>query len=218
MKLEDSYLHKGKRRIMVRRLKDMGIENDDVLNAMNEVPRHLFLQSESALYDIAYDIRAIRIGSGQTISNPYTVAYQSEQLEVKAGDKVLEIGTGSGYQAAVLAAMGVKVYSIERISALYDQTTPLLKALGYGHIQTTLGDGFEGLPEEAPFKGIIITAAAPEVPQKLLNQLAVGAHLVFPLGVEESDMIRVTRQSEHDFRREVLDKFAFVPMLKGIQD
>lgn len=218
MKLEDSYLQQGQRKRMVSQLAEMGIRNEQVLKAMNKVPRHLFLQRESALYGLAYEIRGIRIGSGQTISSPYTVAYQTEQLDVKAGDKVLEIGTGSGYQAAVLAAMGVEVYTMERIQALYMQTRPLLESLQYDNIYMFLGDGFEGLPDMAPFQGILITAAAPEVPDSLIEQLDTGAKLVFPLGLETSDMMRVTRIGQNNYQREVLDKFAFVPMLKGIRE
>lgn len=218
MKLDDTYLQQGQRKRMVAQLAEMGIRNQDVLTAMNRVPRHLFLQRESALYGLAYEIRGIRIGSGQTISSPYTVAYQTEQLEVKPGDKVLEIGTGSGYQAAVLAAMGIEVYTMERIQALYDQTRPLLEALQYDNIYTFLGDGFCGLPDIAPFRGILITAAAPEVPDSLIEQLEIGGRMVFPLGLQTSDMMRVTRVGKNDFQREVLDKFAFVPMLKGIRE
>lgn len=215
--MEDSYRARGLRKKMVETVKACGITDQAVLDAMMKVPRHAFL--DKAFTETAYENRAFAIGEGQTISQPYTVAYQTSLLNVQPGEKILEIGTGSGYQAAILAEMGAQVYTLERIKKLYDRTKPLLKSLGYKQIRCFHADGFEGLPGLAPFDKIIITAAAPEIPEKLLKQLKVGGIMVVPYGEGNSQkMVRITRTSETDFEREELDDFSFVPMLKGKTD
>ncbi|MFC0877818.1 protein-L-isoaspartate(D-aspartate) O-methyltransferase [Saccharicrinis sp. FJH2] len=204
----------GQRERLVRELERKGITDVSVLNAINKVPRHKFFRPD--LLSFAYYDNAYPIGAGQTISQPYTVAYQTALLKVDKGLKVLEIGTGSGYQAAVLCEMGATVYSIERQKSLYSVTPVLLKRLGY-YPKLVYGDGFEGIPEEAPFDRILITAAAPEVPQKLLKQLNVGGLMVVPVGGEPQIMMRITRISDTDFEMEKFGVFTFVPMLKGVE-
>jgi protein-L-isoaspartate(D-aspartate) O-methyltransferase len=204
----------GQRERLVRDLERKGIKDQAVLNAMMNVPRHRFFNPD--LLAFAYYDNAYPIGAGQTISQPYTVAYQTSLLKVKQGLKVLEIGTGSGYQAAVLCELGASVYSIERQKSLYSVTPVFLKKLGY-YPKLVYGDGFEGIPAEAPFERILITAAAPEVPKKLLKQLAVGGLMVVPVGAESQTMMRITRISETDFEMEKFGAFAFVPMLKGVE-
>ncbi len=217
MERVDTYRHKGLRKELAVKLRDKGIRDQNVLGAIERVPRHLFFGPDSIFYEThAYEDKAFPIGEGQTISQPYTVAYQSELLKVSPGMKVLEIGTGSGYQAAVLAELGVKVYTIERHRKLNERTRPLLEELGYRGIKCFFGDGFEGLVAFAPFERIIITAAVPELPKKLLSQLSVGGILVMPFGTEtDCDMIRITKQAEGQYTEEVFGKFSFVPMLKG---
>lgn len=216
MNQKDTYLHKGLRKRMVEKLVEMGISDKRVLDAMNSVPRHLFLGKDSVFDKTAYENKAFQIGNGQTISMPFTVAYQTELLEVAKGDKVLEIGTGSGYQAAVLEAIGAKVYSIERQKLLFDRTPLLLRELGYTTIKTFFGDGFLGVPAFAPFDKIIITAAAPEIPQKLLKQLVVGGQMVIPLeDGEKAIMLRITKTDGDTYEEEQFIDCAFVPMLKG---
>ncbi len=213
---QDTYLHKGLRKRMIEKLADAGISDKRVLEAMNRVPRHLFLGKDSVFDETAYENKAFQIGNGQTISMPFTVAYQTELLEIAKGDKVLEIGTGSGYQAAVLIEMGAKVFSIERQKSLFDKTPTLLRQLGYGSVKTFFGDGFLGLPVFAPFDKIIITAAAPEIPQKLLQQLEEGGQMVIPLEEgEKTIMRRITKTEENNFEEEQFIDCAFVPMLKG---
>lgn len=195
------------------------ITDERVLAAMLNVPRHLFLSSESIFDKTAYENKAFQIGNGQTISMPFTVAYQSQLLEIVPNDRVLEIGTGSGYQAAVLAEMGAKVFSIERQKLLFDRTPVLLKKLGYNSIKTFFGDGFLGVPAFAPYDKIIITAAAPEIPQKLKEQLLLGGQMVIPLTEENEErtvMRRITRIEENEFMEEQFIDCAFVPMLKGV--
>lgn len=213
----DTYRHKGLRKELAVKMRDKGITDQNVLNAIETVPRHLFFGNDTIFHESqAYEDIAFQIGSGQTISQPYTVSYQSQLLEISPRDKVLEIGTGSGYQAAVLATMGARVYSIERHRKLYDKTKPLLEKLGYVNIKCFFGDGFEGQPAYAPFDKIIITAAVPEMPNKLLKQLAIGGKIVLPFGTETNcDMVRITKHGESQFSEEVFGKFAFVPMLKG---
>lgn len=193
------------------------ITDERVLTAMGKVPRHLFLSNESIFDETAYENKAFQIGSGQTISMPFTVAYQSQLLEIAIGDKVLEIGTGSGYQAAVLAEMGAKVFTIERQKLLFDKTPALLRTLGYTSIKTFFGDGFLGVPAFAPYDKIIITAAAPEIPEKLKAQLMLGGQMVIPLdeNEERTVMRRITRIEEDEFLEEQFIDCAFVPMLKG---
>lgn len=212
---EDNYRHKGMRRIMVEELRNKGIKDENVLTAINNVPRHVFL--DSSFLEFAYQDKAFPIGSGQTISHPYTVAFQSSLLDIKKNMKVLEIGTGSGYQACVLAEMGAKVFSIERQRKLYMKTKALLSELN-SRIKTFLGDGNKGLPTYGPFDRILITAAAPEIPQALIEQLKVGGMIVIPLCENEDHqtMLRLTKQEDGSLLREEYGDFKFVPMLKGL--
>ena len=212
---EDNYRHKGLRKILVEELKNKGISDENVLNAINAVPRHVFL--DSSFLNFAYQDKAFPIGSGQTISQPFTVAFQSSLLEIKKNMKVLEIGTGSGYQACVLAEMGAKVFSIERQRKLYTKTKAFLAEFPY-RIKMFLGDGNKGLPTYGPFDRIIITAAAPEIPQALVDQLKVGGMMVIPLceNEEHQTMLRLTKQEDGTLKREEHGDFRFVPMLKGV--
>lgn len=213
-KYEDTWRHKGMRSKLVEALRDKGISDDRVLLAMEAVPRHFFM--DTAFDDIAYQDRAFPIGEGQTISQPYTVAYQSQLLEIKPFDKVLEIGTGSGYQSCILAAMGAHVFTIERQKKLYDSFRTFFFKASYPTIKFFYGDGFEGLPTYAPFDKVIVTAAAPYIPDKLLMQLKTGGFMVVPVGGKEGQrMFRVIKKSPDDFEREVYDNFSFVPMLGG---
>lgn len=215
MALNDTYKQKGERAQLVELLRQKGIKDENVLAAIGKVPRHLFIP-DNAFYHRAYEDNAFPIFAGQTISQPYTVAFQSELLQVKPKDKILEIGTGSGYQAAVLATMGAKVFSIERQRKLYEHTSPLLTKLNYRNIRTFYGDGFEGKPGYAPYDKILITAAAPQLPKKLMQQLKVGGYLVIPFGEGDTQiMMRFTKISEKEFEQEEFDEFRFVPMLKG---
>ena len=210
-----------RRKELVEELRNKGIQDENVLEAIGKIPRHKFIP-DTALHKYAYENKAFPIGAEQTISHPYTVAFQSQLLQIKPGDKVLEIGTGSGYQAAVLAELGAKLYSIERQKTLFDKTSPFLKSLGYTKISLYYGDGYLGKPIFAPFDKIIITAAAPEIPKALLKQLKVGGFLVIPLNNNEGtqDMLRITKvlfeeTNELRFKKEQFEQFAFVPMLKG---
>lgn len=213
-KYEDSWRHKGIRSKLVETLREKGISDEQVLRAIGEVPRHFFM--DTAFDDIAYQDRAFPIGEGQTISQPYTVAYQSQLLEIRPFDKVLEIGTGSGYQSCILAAMGARVFTIERQKKLYDAFRDFLPKSAYPSMKIFYGDGYQGLPTYAPFDKIIVTAAAPYIPEKLLQQLKVGGFMVVPVGGKEGQrMFRVVKSSEQDFEREVYDNFSFVPMLEG---
>jgi protein-L-isoaspartate(D-aspartate) O-methyltransferase len=211
---EDTYRHKGLRKQLVDILRQKGITDETVLQAIQEIPRHYFL--DSAFDEHAYEDRAFQIGCGQTISQPYTVAYQSQLLEIKPFMKVLEIGTGSGYQAAVLGQMGAMVYSIERQRGLYDELNafPLLKKmLG---VKRFFGDGFLGLPTYGPFDRIIITAAAPFIPPKLIEQLKPGGMMVVPVGEGAvQQMKRILKQPDGHLVEETFDQFSFVPMLAG---
>ncbi|MBO7287156.1 MAG: protein-L-isoaspartate(D-aspartate) O-methyltransferase [Bacteroidales bacterium] len=203
------------RKILVEELKNKGISDENVLNAINAVPRHVFL--DSSFLNFAYQDKAFPIGSGQTISQPFTVAFQSSLLEIKKNMKVLEIGTGSGYQACVLAEMGAKVFSIERQRKLYTKTKAFLAEFPY-RIKMFLGDGNKGLPTYGPFDRILITAAAPEIPQALVDQLKVGGMMVIPLceNEEHQTMLRLTKQEDGTLKREEYGDFRFVPMLKGV--
>lgn len=211
---EDSYRHKGLRKKLIDSIREKGITDERVLIAMQNVPRHFFL--DTALDHIAYEDRAFPIAEGQTISQPYTVAYQTQLLNIKTHEKILEIGTGSGYQATILAEMGVNVYTIERQKKLFVQNKG---AFGkkYSNIKFFYGDGFEGLPTYAPFDKIIITAAAPFIPPKLIQQLKNGGCIVLPLdeGVLQR-MLRLTK-TEHGIEEESFQNFSFVPMLFGKQ-
>lgn len=213
----DTYRHKGLRKELAVKLRDKGITDANVLKAIEGVPRHLFFGDDTIFFEThAYEDKAFPIAEGQTISQPYTVAYQTELLEVKPRDKILEVGTGSGYQSAILSTMGAKVFTIERHRKLYERTKPLLEKLGYGNVKCFFGDGFEGLPAYAPFDKIIITASVGELPKTLLQQLTIGGKMVIPFGSESNcNMVRITRQQEHQYSEEVFGKFAFVPMLKG---
>ena len=215
--IEDNYRHKGMRRNLVENLRNKGISDDNVLNAINAVPRHVFL--DSSFLDFAYQDKAFPIGSGQTISQPYTVAFQSSLLEIKKNMKVLEIGTGSGYQACVLAEMGAKVFSIERQRKLYTKTKAFLAGFPY-RIKMFLGDGNKGLPTYGPFDRILITAAAPEIPQALIDQLKVGGMMVIPLSENEEHqtMLKLIKQEDGSMKREEYGDFRFVPMLKNLGD
>jgi protein-L-isoaspartate(D-aspartate) O-methyltransferase len=214
MELSDSFRHKGLRHRLVREIEKKGITDKNVLEAIGRVPRHLFM--DSSFVNMAYKDQAFPIGQGQTISQPYTVAVQTSLLDVKPGDRILEIGTGSGYQAAVLHEMGASVFSIERQKRLYQKTSRLLAPMGYKDIRLFLGDGYEGLPAFAPFDKIIVTAAVDEVPSTLLMQLKIDGMLVVPLGERSQTMTRIKRLSDDDFEKETFGEFAFVPMLKGI--
>jgi len=213
IKLVDSFKHKGKRNQLVELLRDKGIVDERVLNAIGKVPRHLFL--DSSFEDHAYQNKAFPIGAEQTISHPYTVAFQSQLLDIQPGDKVLEIGTGSGYQTAVLLEMGAKVYTIERQKELFDVTKLLLMKLNYHPRYIGFGDGYKGLPMYGPFDKIIVTAGAPYIPKPLLKQLKVHGTLIIPVGIEEQEMTTIFRVSETEFEKLEFGSFKFVPMLKN---
>jgi protein-L-isoaspartate(D-aspartate) O-methyltransferase len=210
---KDNYRHKGLRKKLIEQIREKGIRDENVLEAMMNVPRHLFF--DSAFTERAYEDKAFPIAAGQTISQPYTVAFQTELLKIKPRNKVLEIGTGSGYQAAVLFKMGAKVYSIERQRTLYKSSAALLHELGYSGIQLFYGDGFEGLPTYAPFDRIIITAGSAEIPEKLLQQLKIGGIMVLPYGKGQQKMLRITRRDDNNFDSEEFGDFTFVPLLHG---
>lgn len=212
--ITDDFRHKGLRSRLVDELRRKGAGSETVLKAINSVPRHLFL--DSSFVKIAYSDVAFPIGAGQTISQPSTVARQTTLLNVSRDSRVLEVGTGSGYQAAVLSEMGVEVYTIERQAELYRKTAAVLRNLGYSDIKTYLGDGYEGLPDQGPFDAILVTAGAAELPQKLLLQMKVGAAMVIPLGRGTQIMTRIWRISEDEFEKEEFEECAFVPMLNGI--
>jgi protein-L-isoaspartate(D-aspartate) O-methyltransferase len=211
--MTDSFEAKGKRKKLVEELRRKGITDEVVLSAINSVPRHLFMDPAFLVH--AYTDKAFPITSGQTISQPYTVAVQTSLLMVKKRDKVLEVGTGSGYQAAVLAEMGVRVYTIERFRDLYLKAQRTLTSMGYS-INFFYGDGYEGKEQYGPYDGILITAAAPEVPEKLLSQLKTGGKLVVPLGKSDVQVMTVvTRTGPDSFDYSSHGTFVFVPMLKG---
>jgi protein-L-isoaspartate(D-aspartate) O-methyltransferase len=208
---QDTTKHQGKRRRLANVLSEKGIKDTAVLAAIASIPRHLFL--DSSFEDHAYQDKAFPIGAEQTISQPYTVAFQSEQLMLKPGMRVLEIGTGSGYQTAVLCHMGAEVYSIERQHELFRTSLKRLPALGFSPKKLIFGDGYNGFPEKAPFDRIIVTAGAPVVPEALLAQLAVGGRMVIPVGDEQQKMTIITRTSQADFEKLILGEFRFVPLL-----
>ena len=211
---EDSYRHKGLRKKLIDSIRDKGITDENVLNAMMNIPRHFFM--DTALEHIAYQDRAFPIGEGQTISQPYTVAYQTQLLQVLPHEKILEIGTGSAYQAMVLAEMGANVFTIERQRKLFEITKDFILKKRYPAIKYFYGDGFEGLPTFAPFDKIIITAAAPFIPPKLIEQLKTGGKMVIPLdenGIQK--MMRITKNEDGSLDEETFSDFSFVPMLKG---
>jgi protein-L-isoaspartate(D-aspartate) O-methyltransferase len=209
--LKDTAKHQGLRNKLVTLLEQKGITDKSVLEAIRKIPRHNFM--ESSFEDFAYQDKAFPIAAGQTISQPYTVAFQSQLLEVKKDDKILEIGTGSGYQCAVLCLMGAKVFSIERQNELFKKTSLLLPKLGIRPKRLVFGDGYKGLPEEAPFDSIIVTAGAPFIPEALLAQLKVGGRLVIPLGEKEQIMTLLIRKNETQFEKHEFGEFRFVPLL-----
>lgn len=215
--MEDTYRQKGLRARLIKKLRKKGIDDESVLAAMNKVPRHYFL--DDAFDDWAYKDRPFSIGWEQTISQPYTVAIQTSLLEIEAHEKVLEIGTGSGYQACILAELMARVYTIERQKGLYEKTRELLKKLGYKAIKTYYGDGYAGLEKSAPFDKILITAAVKDVPDTLLEHLKVGGFLVAPIGGnKQQTMYRYHKKSMKEIVEETYGEYRFVPMLKGTRD
>lgn len=213
MALNDTLRHQGMRKKLVDTLKIKGIQNQQVLEAIGKIPRHLFM--ESMFINFAYKDQAFPIGAGQTISQPYTVAFQTQLLQIEKNDKVLEVGTGSGYQAAVLLELGAKVFTIERQKELYVKVQRFLPEIGYTPA-FFFGDGYKGLPDFAPFDKIIVTAGAPSVPEELKNQLKVGGRLVIPVGADKHQTMKViVRISATEFKIERYGNFVFVPLLKG---
>ncbi len=213
-KYEDTYRHKGLRNKLIEILRAKGITDENVIKAMYNIPRHFFL--DTAMDNIAYEDRAFPIGEGQTISQPYTVAYQTQLLQVKPNDKVLEIGTGSIYQATVLAEMGAKVFTIERQKNLFEKTKQYIFKTKYPNLKFFYGDGFEGLPTYAPFDKVIITAAAPYIPPKLIAQLKAGGKMVIPVDEDHHQrMLRLTKNEDGIYSEEAFENFSFVPMLRG---
>lgn len=211
--LHDSYRHKGLRRKLVETIRQKGIDDEDVLAAIGRVPRHLFM--ESSFINFAYKDQAFPIGAGQTISQPYTVAFQTQLLDVKKGNKILEVGTGSGYQASVLLELQAKVYTIERQRSLYLKTSKLLPTIGY-HPYFFYGDGYKGLPTYGPFDKIIITAGAPFIPEDLKTQLKIGGILVAPIGKQKSQkMTTLVKVAPDKYEITEFGHFSFVPMLQG---
>ncbi|MBC9912849.1 protein-L-isoaspartate(D-aspartate) O-methyltransferase [Chitinophaga varians] len=211
---EDTYKQKGLRKQLVDSIRQKGITDENVLAAIGNIPRHFFL--DTAFESIAYDDRAFPIGEGQTISQPYTVAYQTQLLEPRPFEKVLEIGTGSGYQACVLAELKLNVFTIERQKRLFDQVKAFPFKSKYPNLRLFYGDGYEGLPSYAPFDKVLVTAAAPHIPEKLVQQLKIGGKMVIPVGGQEVQrMLRITKISDTETEQELFDNFSFVPMLAG---
>ena len=210
--LKDTFKHKGLRQQLVGVIKSKGIIDQNVLEAIGKVPRHLFM--DSGFLDHAYQDKAFPIAADQTISQPYTVAFQTELLQIKKGDKVLEIGTGSGYQTAILCVLGAKVFSIERQLELFKKTNIFLPKLGYKAKKLIFGDGYKGLVEEAPFDSIIVTAGAPFVPKALLSQLKIGGRLVIPVGDDVQVMTLYIRKDIKEFEKQEFGEFRFVPLLE----
>jgi protein-L-isoaspartate(D-aspartate) O-methyltransferase len=213
---EDTFQHQGMRRKLVEQIRQKGISDESVLAAIGTVPRHLFM--DNSFIQFAYADKAFPIAAGQTISQPYTVAFQTQALNIKKFDKVLEVGTGSGYQAAVLCKMGAAVYTIERQRKLFEFASKLLPSIGY-HPQFFFGDGYKGLPTYGPFDKIIVTAGTEFVPEPLKQQLVIGGRMVVPVGQRNVQVMKIiTRVSETDYTEEDLGGFIFVPMLTGISD
>lgn len=209
--MEDSYKHRGMRKKLVKLVESKGIKDFRILNAINTVPRHYFF--DNAFVEHAYQDKAFPIGEGQTISQPYTVAFQTEKLKVRSGNKVLEIGTGSGYQACVLLELGAELHTIEYQKILYDRTKLFLPKIGY-KANFYYGDGSKGIPKQAPFDNIIVTAGAPTIPNSLIKQLAIGGILIIPVGDNERQkMYRITKLAENKIKKEEFDFFSFVPLL-----
>lgn len=213
-KFEDTYRHKGMRRKLIEIIRQKGIIAENVLEAMDRLPRHYFL--DSAFDEVAYEDKAFPILEKQTISQPYTVAYQTELLEVKPHCKVLEIGTGSAYQACVLAELGVQLYTIERQKKLFESNKSFDFLKRYRNIKFFYGDGYEGLPTYAPFDRVLITAAAPDIPARLVEQMKTGGMMVIPMGEGSVQVMkRITKLNDGNLHTEIFDKFSFVPMLVG---
>ena len=210
--MKDTFKHQGLRQQLVNTLKNKGITDVNVLKTIGNIPRHLFM--DSSFLDHAYQDKAFPIAADQTISQPYTVAFQTELLKIKREAKILEIGTGSGYQTAVLCELGVKVYSIERQLELFKKTSKFLPKLGYRPKKLIFGDGYKGMPEEAPFDGIIVTAGAPFVPTPLLSQLKIGGRLVIPVGDNVQTMTLFVRKGPKEFEKHEFGEFRFVPLLE----
>lgn len=210
--MQDTFKFQGMRKKLIGELREKGIADEKILTAFDAVPRHFFL--DNAFADQAYSDIPFQIGKGQTISQPFTVAFQTQLLEVKKGDKILEIGTGSGYQGCILAAMGAKVYSIERHKELHLKAKQMFRQFHF-NAHLVFGDGFKGLPSYAPFDKIIITCGAPIIPPVLIEQLKIGGYMVVPLGEgEKQTMLRLTKISESEFQEENYGTFSFVPMLE----
>jgi protein-L-isoaspartate(D-aspartate) O-methyltransferase len=209
---KDTFKHQGKRQQLAAVVAKKGITDEKVLDAIKKIPRHLFM--DSSFEDHAYQDKAFPIAADQTISQPYTVAFQTEVLQVSKGTTVLEIGTGSGYQTAVLCEMGAKVYSIERQQELFKKTRLFLGKIGYRPKYLAFGDGYKGLPDYAPFDRIIVTAGAPHIPKALLSQLKVGGRMVIPVGKDEQIMTLLERRSETEFEKTEFGQFRFVPLLE----
>ncbi len=208
----DDFKHRGRRKMLVDTLRMKGIEDENVLEAINRIPRHLFM--DSAFVEFAYRDEAFPIAAGQTISHPYTVAFQTQLLHIQRDEKVLEIGTGSGFQTAVLVAMGAEVFTIERQKELFDFSKVILRKINFEPRYQTYGDGYKGLPSFAPFDKIIVTAGAPEIPTELLKQLTIGGVMVIPVGEKSQKMITIIRLKEDSFEKYEFGDFQFVPMLE----
>lgn len=211
--MRDTHKHQGMRKQLADVVAAKGIKDEKVLQAIRTIPRHLFL--DSSFEDHAYVDKAFPIHAGQTISQPFTVAFQTELLQIKPDHKILEIGTGSGYQTAVLLHLKARVFTIERQKELFKKTGLFFQKMGYRPKKSVFGDGYKGLPEHAPFDGIIVTAGAPETPKPLLAQLKIGGRLVIPIGNEEQVMTLFLRKSEKEFEKKELGAFRFVPMLEN---
>ncbi|MEK9741079.1 MAG: protein-L-isoaspartate(D-aspartate) O-methyltransferase [Flavobacteriaceae bacterium] len=211
--MNDTLKHKGLRRQLIQLLREKGIQSEPVLKVMEHIPRHFFM--DPGLVNFAYQDQAYPIAANQTISQPYTVAFQTELLDVQNGQKVLEIGTGSGYQTSILLGLGVQVYTIERQQILFKKTQRLFSDMGLRPKKMIFGDGYLGMPTEEPFDRIIVTAGAPEVPKSLLNQLKIGGKLVIPVGEKKQQMLRFTRTSKTSFDKEKFGEFRFVPLLEN---
>ena len=212
-KFLDSNKHVGRRNQLVKKLKVKGITSESVLDAISKIPRHLFM--DTALEEYAYNDSAYPIDEDQTISQPFTVAFQTQLLKLEKNEKVLEIGTGSGYQTAILSFISNRVYTIERHHKLFKKSKKTLKNLGYRVKKNIFGDGFDGFPSDAPYEAIIVTAGAPIIPKKLLNQLAIGGRIIIPVGEKNQIMTRITRTSVNKFKKESFGEFKFVPLLKN---
>ena len=211
--MKDSFKHKGLRNQLVKSLSGKGITNNRILDAINNIPRHLFI--DSGFVDHAYQDKAFPIGSGQTISQPFTVAFQTNLLDIKKGDKILEVGTGSGYQTALLCELGAEVYSIERQKKLFKKTSLFLPKIGYFPKKLIFGDGYIGFDKQAPYDSIIVTAGAPFIPKMLLNQLKINGNLVIPVGESSQTMTLITKLEEDKFKKTEYGEFNFVPLLKN---